>query len=77
MNEQYHINEPEMKCVVTKRRQTSAELYHYDLQSAKRVISSTNLFNRQEKAFTGRDYKTKLTGAVILYRVKLYRLCQF
>jgi len=35
MNEQYHINEPEMKCVVTKRRQTSAELYHYDLQSAK------------------------------------------
>jgi hypothetical protein len=38
MNEQNHLNEPEMKCVVTKRRQTSAELYHYDLQSAKKLF---------------------------------------
>jgi len=47
------------------------------LQPAKRDIFSINLFNRQEKAFTGRDYKTKLIGVVILNRVKLYRLCQF
>jgi hypothetical protein len=39
-----------MESVVTERRQTVAELYHYDFAVYEKNIFSINLYNRQEKA---------------------------
>jgi hypothetical protein len=43
-----------MKSAVTERRQTDAELYHYDFAVCEKNIFSINLYNGQEKVFVGR-----------------------